>query len=145
MAILGGGVGGAGNPVGGSFTGASLSLEYILDRCYAYSGIQQAAQSDQILLEFTTGNKLIVGHITCTGAIDNTNSEIGAISAFALSFNGGEVTRMKTETAQEDMPPYTTYPILIPPYTEVKLVVLSNATIGACSAIIVGQTFQTRD
>ena len=67
MALLGGGVGGAGNPVGGSFTGVSFALEYILDRCYSYSGMLDPSTSEQTQLEFTTGNKLIVGTITCVG------------------------------------------------------------------------------
>ena len=38
MALLGGGVGGAGNPVGGSFTGPAEALELSLNYAYGYSG-----------------------------------------------------------------------------------------------------------
>ena len=149
MALLGGGVGGAGNPVGGSFTGASLALEYILDHCYAYSGTVLAAASNQTLMEFTTGNKLIVGSLTCAGAIPNNGSGIasGAVSVFTLSLNGGEVARFKTSTSgtSPDNEAHQTYPIMIPPYTEVKLIGLSSATDGYTSAILTGKTYQTRD
>ena len=53
MAILGG----AGNPVGGSFTGPAEALEIVLDRCYAYSGEQTTTNTvEKTFLEFTTGN-----------------------------------------------------------------------------------------
>ena len=150
MALLGGGVGGAGNPVGGSFTGASLGLEYVLDRCYAYSGTQDPSNAEQTLLEFKTGNKLIVGSLTCVGPVPNNGAGVasGGISAFTLTFNGGEITRMKVDTLQEDQAAQQTVPLVIPSYTEVKLVVLSNVTSadnGLTSAIVVGQTFQTAD
>ena len=119
-----------------------LELNYIGNHAYAYSGTVQATQSDATLLEFTTGNKLIIGEITCAGAVDNTNSETGCITAWTLTMNAVEIIRMKTETLQEDMPPYTTTPILIPAYTSIKLVVLSNATVGACSAMIIGKVHQ---
>jgi len=149
MALLGGGVGGAGNPVGGSFTGASLALEYILDRCYAYSGTVLSAASNQTLMEFTTGNRLIVGTLTCAGAIENNGTGIaaGTLSVFTLSLNGGEVARFKTSTSgtSPDNEAHQTYPIIIPPYTEVKLIVLSSAEAGYTSAILTGKTFRTRD
>ena len=151
MALLGGGVGGAGNPVGGSFTGPSLGLEYILDRCYGYSGSVQTDTTTQTLLEFTTGNVLIVGEITCVGATANNGAGItaGAISVFTLSFNGGEIARFKSDTrsASDWGPPSSTYPIIIPAYTEVKLEVLSgDATAGMfTTCLIAGQTFKTRD
>ena len=149
MALLGGGVGGAGNPVGGSFTGASLSLEYILDRCYGYSGTVQATTSEATLMEFTTGNKLIVGEITCIGGIENNGGGVaaGTVSAFTILLNGGEIARVKTSTAgtSPDNPSLEKFPIIIPPYTEVKITVFSTSADGKCSALITGQTFQTRD
>jgi len=149
MALLGGGVGGAGNPVGGSFTGPSLLMEYVLDRCYCYSGAVQAATSNQTLMEFRTGNKLIVGFITCVGGIENNGGGVagGTTTAFTLTFNGGDVARFKsmTDGTSVDNPVEATYPIIIPPYTEVKLVVFSTSTTGMTTALITGQTFQTAD
>ena len=122
--------------------GAGLDLNYVGNHAYAYSGMSTA--SAQTLLEFTSGSKLIVGRITCAGSIPNNGGGIanGDISAFTLSMNGIEVARMKTDTAQEDMPTYAEYPILIPPYTVVKLEVNSSGTNGVTSAMIIGKVHQ---
>jgi hypothetical protein len=121
--------------------GAGLELNYVGNHAYAYSGTAQATTAEQTLLQFTSGSSTFVGRITCAGAVPNNGSGVasGAVSAFTLTFNGVEITRMKTETLQEDSPTFTEYPILIPPYTAVKLVVLSNATAGATSAMLVGK------
>jgi len=133
-----------GLPPTASVASVGPGINYIKDWVYAYSGTQQAATGDQTLLEFFTSESgLIVGKITCAGAIPNNGAGVasGVVSAFTLIMNGTEVARMKTETLQEDSPTYTTYPILFPPNTEVKLVVNSNGTAGATSAIIVGRVY----
>jgi len=126
-----------------SVAATGLGVRYIQDWAYAYSGTQQAATGDQTLLEFTSGSGLIVAKITCAGAIPTNGAGVasGVVSAFTLIMNGTEVARMKTETLQEDSPTYTTYPILFPPFTDVKLVVNSNGTAGSTSAIIVGRVY----
>ena len=64
MAPIGGGVGGAGNPVGGSFTGTAQALELIGSHCYAYSGSAVAAAgAGTDYLDFTTGNYYVVARI----------------------------------------------------------------------------------
>jgi len=124
-----------------TFLGPQKGLTIAGDYAYAYSGTVQASQSNATLLEFTTGKEIIVGEITCAGAVDNTDSETGCITAWTLTMNGLEVTNMKTETLQEDSPMFTVYPILLPPHTAIKLIVLSNTTVGKCSAIIVGRVY----
>ena len=149
MAIPSGG-GGGGSLVGfsNSFTGTAQALELVGDHCYAYSGLLTIDNNETTMLEFTTGNKLIVATITCVGMVNPASAGSGGISGFSLLFNGGEVARMKVDTQQEDTPPDVIYPIIIPPYTEVKLTVQSkdtDANNGRTCAIIAGQTFQTRD
>ena len=52
-----GGAGGAGNPVGGSFTGPAEALELVGDHCFAYSGAVPISDTNtHKLLSFTTGN-----------------------------------------------------------------------------------------
>ena len=51
-------IGGAGNPVGGSFTGAAEALEVYGDFAAAYSGNIQVNTSAVTHLEFITGNYL---------------------------------------------------------------------------------------
>ena len=70
--------------------------------------------SEQTQLEFTTGNKLIVGTITCVGMVNPAAAGNGGITGFTLIFNDGEVARMKVDTQQEDQPAFCTYPIVIP-------------------------------
>tara|TARA_R110000824_G_scaffold373566_2_gene563965 strand:+ start:1197 stop:1604 length:408 start_codon:yes stop_codon:yes gene_type:complete len=126
-----------------TFLGPNKGISIAREFAYAYSGTKQATTGETTLLEFTTGNEIIVGKITCAGAIPNNGSGVGSgvVSAFTLTFNGEEVTRMKTETLQEDSPTFTVYPILFPPHTSIKLVVLSNGTAGKTSAIIVGRIY----
>jgi hypothetical protein len=124
--------------------GAGLELNYVGDHAYAYSGTVQAATGAVTLLEFTSGSSTFVGRINCAGAIPNNGAGVGSgcVSAFTLTMNGVEITRMKTETLQEDSPTFTEYPLMIPPYTSVKLIVLSNGTAGFVSAMIVGKVHQ---
>ena len=53
MALLGGGVGGAGNPVGGSFTGPAEALEIVGDHGLALSGLFSSNTSTYTMLNFT--------------------------------------------------------------------------------------------
>ena len=55
MAILGG----AGNPVGGSFTGTAQTIEYVDPLAYAYSGVAAIDNTETTQLEFTTGNVIL--------------------------------------------------------------------------------------
>ena len=120
-----------------------LSLNYVGSHSFAYSGAVQAATSNQTLFEFSTGTKLFVGKITCVGAIANNGTGVasGTYSAFTLTFNGLDVARFKTSTSgtSPDNEAHQTYPIIIPPYTEVKLVVFSAGTDGQTTAIMVGK------
>ena len=124
MALLGGGVGGAGNPVGGSFTGPAEALEIVGDFAYAYN---QVATSDlqgtpSTTLQFTTGNYLFVGEWTVAGAVKyNAISGSGSVDQFYLSLNGSVVMSLRTDTDEEDMPGALAVPIIIPPWSEVEL------------------------
>ena len=54
-------IGGAGQTIGGTFTGPSEALEIIGDHAYAYSGSISIPQAETTMLEFTTGNHYVVG------------------------------------------------------------------------------------
>ena len=53
-------IGGAGNPVGGSFTGPAEALEIYGDFCAAFTGNQAASTTPAEVLKFTTGNYIAV-------------------------------------------------------------------------------------
>jgi hypothetical protein len=117
-------IGGAGNPVGGSFTGPQEALEIIQDHAYAFSGKFAASTTAQTMFDFTTGNYMFVGKIDFYGLVDPDLSTNGGISTFALSLNGSQLVLAKTDTtSNQDMPSQGHFNIIIPPYTEVTLVV----------------------
>jgi len=129
MAILGG----AGNPVGGSFTGPATALELVGDEtgehkfAYAYSGGIPLSNETKTALEFTTGNFLFVSQTQLTGRTAGmaANKELGLI----ISLNGSEVLKQQpmTNNAQgfNDLDPFD---VIIPPYTDVKVEIYSNDT-----------------
>jgi len=121
-----GGAGGAGNPIGGSFTGPAEALEIIQNHAYAYSGKFPATNTAQTMFDFTTGNYMFVGKLDFYGLVDPDTSSSGGITAFALSLNGTESVLAKTDTTpNQDMPSQGHFNIIIPPYTEIALVVVS--------------------
>ena len=121
MALLGGGVGGAGNPVGGSFTGPAEALDVYGDHAAAYSGSFGASTTTATRLSFTTGNYLFVGTIRLAGMIDLVTPTGGAIAAMTVTMNGQSVLVSKTDGTEEDMPSADVAPLIIPAYTEVEV------------------------
>lgn len=140
MAILGG----AGNPVGDSFTGAAEALEIYGDHAAAYSGAVQVGESLVTHIDFTSGNYLFVGTLTFTGPVDSANAADGATAMLDLSFNGNVIMRLKTKTDTEQMPMEVVVPLIIPPYTEVKVAVDSTVSSGGVTttANIIGKIFR---
>ena len=116
-----GGAGGAGNPVGGSFTGPAEALEILGDHAYAYSGQFPTSDCQSLteMISFTSGNYYFVGQWTVCGAVTGNASETGSIDQFYLSFNGTKIQSLKTDTGEEDQPGTFTVPIIIPSYTVV--------------------------
>ncbi len=134
MALLGGGVGGAGNPLGGSFTGPAQALEYSGKGddggfVYAYSGQVIVNNTTVTCLEFTTGSGYVVAQFS--QAVDYTAIGGGKLVGFTIELNGTVIcTNLEaTDTAgkSENNGPLS-YEFIIPPYTEVKT---SGTTDGA--------------
>ena len=140
-------IGGAGNPVGGSFTGPAEALEIVGDHGLALSGLFSSNTSTYTMLNFTSGNYYLVGALTCSGAINNSNPADGTNSAFTLSYNGTEVMMLKTDTADEKSPMTISMDIIIPPYTEVKVEGVDNVSIAdrKTATSITGRIYRTRD
>ena len=141
MALLGGGVGGAGNPVGGNFTGPAQALEIYGDHAQALSGIIISAASgtaDSTMLNFTSGNYLFVGHISLQ------SDEVGTSTMYwRMEFNGTAVLRSNWDTSASnspimDMP----IPIIIPAYTEVETLVGNSASSVEWTTQLVGRIYR---
>ena len=128
MALLGGGVGGAGNPVGGSFTGPAEALEIYGDYATAMSGMFGANTSEQTMLDFTSGNYLFVGRLTFTGFVKPSAPQGGSIGAALLSLNGNSVAILKNDGNNETQPTISYCDVIIPAYTEVKVTVEASDT-----------------
>ena len=129
MAILGG----AGNPVGGSFTGPAEALELVGDETgehkfgYAYSGGIPLNNETKTALEFTTGNYLFVSQTQLSG----TTADMGSNKALGLiiSLNDSVVlTQVPMTNATQSFNDLDPFDIIIPPYTQVKVEITSTDT-----------------
>jgi len=140
-------IGGAGNPVGGSFTGPAEALEIVGDHAYAYSGRIQINTSNVLHLSFTSGNYLFVGEMTAVGSVDTSDPQVGDISACIIGFNGVDLFALKLDTEVEDMPSTQTVPLIIPAYTEVVVNIITDAATAGreTSVLLSGRIYRPRD
>ena len=121
MPIIGGG--GAGNVAGGANpTGTGNTLNYIGNHAYANSGTYEATTSSQKVLEFTTGNNYIVGTLQLNSAIQFSNVSLRQTAA-KISYDSQTVALIVGSA--EDAPVSQATDILIPPFTNVKIEVIS--------------------
>ena len=143
-------IGGAGNPVGGSFTGPAESLELVGDQTgehkfgYAYSGIVPVAPTDTTMLKFTTGNYLLVGTIQFLYA-SQADAAPGDDVFYEMKMNGTSILSY-IETgygSSSSRSPHDPINIVIPPYTEIEVIsqMGSSNTINQC-ALITGRIYR---
>ncbi len=114
-------IGGAGNPVGGIFTGTAEALEIIGNHAYAYN-TAAAVTTAAPILNFKTGNYYLVGQLIVIAPIKFASADIasGLLTALEIKFNGGVIGYLKHDTPNEDMAT-TWMNIIIPSYTEVLI------------------------
>ena len=117
-------IGGAGNPVGGSFTGPAEALEVLGDHAYAYSGNVGITSSNITMLKFTTGNYYFVGGLEFHGDfISIGNSNI----VTRIEMNNSEIVETTfNATIDSTLLDYPTQ-IIIPAYTEVVITMAQGA------------------
>ena len=134
MAILGGGPGGGG-PIGSgnAFTGSSTGINLVGDFAYA-TVTQSTSTSLQTMIEYTSGNYLFVGELFLSAGNHLVTADAGSSSSFRVQFNGINVALARCESDLESgergTPAQTIIPLIIPPYTEVKVRVDSDQTDG---------------
>jgi len=129
MALLGGGVGGAGNPVGGSFTGASFGLEYLGNHCFHYSGLFEGSVTETVVTNFkTTESAYIVGMLQLNAPVDDDNPTVGTETTASIKMNGTTVAILKATTGQADNAQGSVrQEMIFPPGSEVEVTVDSSA------------------
>jgi len=146
MALLGGGVGGAGNPVGGSFTGPAEALEIIGDHVYCFSGLITATTSYQEVLSFQSPTGYIVGILQLNSGIDYSSPANRITNSANIIFNDVTIARIAAGTTTDDSPTSQTQDLVIPPQTVVSVQVDSSADADRqFSVTFVGRIYRTRD
>ena len=145
MGLDGGGAGGGGIlGVTGSFTGPAEALEIYGEFAAAYSGKFEATTAEQTALDFTTGNYLFVGKIQMNAFLQlaGVTTRQGAA---AISFNGIDVALISTADSNERAPLQASQDLIIPAYTEVKVIIVAEvddsdnfATVGLTGRIYRG-------
>ena len=132
-------------PSNASVASTGKGIRYIGNHCYAFSGAVGALDSEQTVLDFTTGSGYIVATLTMTGPFQMSTGAVGAgfVRGYQLDFNSQNVGQYKTETADEDMPTALEVQILIPPFTAVVLVCVdSGADAGQVGTVnITGRVY----
>jgi len=134
-------IGGAGNPVGGSFTGPAEALEYVEDRVYAYSGAIAATNNsnpDVTMLKFTTGSKTIKCRIQY---VDDGITSYARY--FKITLNGATVSlaAWKDVDVTANMP-VEGMDLIISPYTEVEVLFNINGATDDGYALLTGRIIE---
>jgi len=117
-----GGAGGAGNPVGGTFTGPAQALELVGDHCYAYNKATLANNS-VAQFDFETGNYYAV--VTYNFGFRSVQISDGSTLGFRLKMGGLEVFRFSTLVDQgggKDLAEFAQqWTFVFPSYTQIVL------------------------
>jgi len=107
---------------GPQFTASTgLSLNIIGNHAYAQSGPFAQDTNEHTMLEFRMGSSYLVAEISFHGTVNASAPNDGNLTAWQVYFNGSVVFLNKTDSSDENSPHSETLPILIPPYTEVKI------------------------
>ena len=141
-------IGGAGNPVGGTFTGPAQNLEIIANHAYGFTGLFAGSTSPKTGFDFTSGNYLFVGTFQYNAPVDNDNPGLSNSGTASVNFNGTPVALLKAgDNDASNSPQSVTMDIIIPPYTEVTVIMDSNDTQADryFSASFAGRIYRTRD
>jgi len=128
-------IGGAGNPVGGSYTGPAESAEYVNDRVYAYSGSTDATDSTTpiTMLKYTSGSK------TQVVLFQFFDVEIAAHQRIVQIKLNGSVMLQSNYDGSDPSFHNEQYRVIIPPYTEVEFLGNINGSVVAMYVTMVGK------
>ena len=145
MALLGGGVGGAGNPVGGSFTGPAQALEIIGDYAYAFSGAvasPDSATPDARLLEFQTGNFVLVCNVQF---VNESTGNSNTMVQFKLNDSVVMANKYQIVGGYAGDISQIHYALILPPYTQFQMNFSIDGDTENGYAALTGRIYRTRD
>jgi len=120
MPLIGGG--GAGNTAGGNSSGTGTSLNYIGNHVYGYSGAiaLDGTTNDNTYMLFTTGPQYIVGTVQFNNLDEGAGTDDMVCKIF---FDNQIVQSYRVGSSNIYTSPDNTIPVLIPPFTTVKITI----------------------
>jgi hypothetical protein len=140
MAILGG----AGNPVAGSFTGPAQALEYAGDLCYAYSGTIVVNDDTVTMFEFQSGSNLIKAKFSF--GINLSAMYTSKFIGYIITLNDSIVMKSILDDNTQEGFDNDPCRLVLPPYTNVKIeAITDSATDNETYGVITGRVFRNTD
>jgi len=130
-----------GIPPTASVASVGPGIRYIQNHAYAYSGqiaVTAAGSADTTILNFTSGGTYFVGDVT------QQNDDAGGDQLFfRLKMNGLTVMYTTWDSAASSGPglPSQPWPLIIPPYTEVEVIVGCSSGVKNFTAQIIGRVY----
>jgi hypothetical protein len=115
-----------GIPPSASVASVGLGIRYIGQFCYAYSPHLTITTAAQTILEFTTGDGVIMSRFQFFGPMDFDDPANGHICAYEVALNNEVVAVVKCDNAASEGNYQEKMPIVLPPFTTVKIRVDSN-------------------
>ena len=127
MPLVGGG--GAGNTAGsGGTAGTGTSINYVSEWAYAHSGSVDVDNNITNLIDFTSGNEILVATIQNFYAGVSTGTQPNPNVQFQTKFNGEVVTSYVTFDSASDTAIKNEIHMIIPPFTRVTLTGINAET-----------------
>ena len=139
---------GGGPPVGstgGAFTGPAQALEIVGDFGYAYSGLVVTTDAEATLLEFKSGNFILVGQVQFLyAAAADTTPNVDCF--YKMDMNGSTILSYIDYVGSTTRSYAGEIDIIIPPYTEIKATAnMTGVATQNQACLIVGRIYRTRD
>jgi len=103
-----------------------LGISYIGEHAYANAG-SIAADVVGTVLDFTTGSGYVNGTFTFSGFLDQDNPAAGLRGTCIVYFNDLIVTSAASDFDSGNMVTPAQMPMLIPPFTKVKVIIYANS------------------
>jgi len=112
------------------FLGTGKQLTITGDHVYAYSGLHPSNTTGFEVLNFNTGKGYIIGELQLNAAADDDNPTAVNVNSANILFNGVSVALLRAGTngGVGYTDPSVTQKLLLPPLTNVSVIVDSNGT-----------------